>query len=159
MDEASDDDETHGLRGNGVGHETTAGPSGREAMLDAESNALRRAHETAGMREGYEAGKEETVQEGFDQGFRLASTAGFAWGEALGMAAMLDVACVVSKDEVKECVCDELWEEHGELKDRFPEKRTKKELAISLAELRKKLKFSTCDERGERGDRLHQVQD
>ena len=53
----------------------------------------------------------------------------------------------------------ELWEEHGELKDRFPEKRTKKELAISLAELRKKLKFSTCDERGERGDRLHQVQD
>ena len=100
-----------------------------------------------------------TVQEGFDQGFRLASTAGFAWGEALGMAAMLDVACVVSKDEVKECVCDELWEEHGELKDRFPEKRTKKELAISLAELRKKLKFSTSDERGERGDRLHQVQD
>jgi hypothetical protein len=128
MDEASDDDAVYE-----DGRGTTTWPCGFEdastshtrenPMLDAESNALRRVHETAGMREGYEAGKEETVQAGFDHGFRLASTAGFAWGRALGMAAMLDVACGMSRDEIKEGVCDALWEEHGEMKERFPEKR------------------------------------
>ncbi len=151
MDEASDDD---GVFENGHGT-TTTGPGefdGREPknrenpMLDAESNALRRAHETAGMREGYEVGKEETVQAGFDHGFRLASTAGFAWGRALGLAAMLDVACGVSKDEVKDRVCDALWEEHGELKERFPERRQRageekrETFLVSLAELQTQIR-------------------
>ncbi len=162
MDEASDDDGAY-EKGRGT---TTTGPcdvGGRREstsherenpMLDAESNALRRAHETAGMREGYEAGKEETVQAGFDHGFRLASTAGFAWGRALGMAAMLGVACGVSKDEVKEGVCDALWEEHGEMKERFPERKQRgggKEL--DLAGLRAKIREKASDDGDGEGER------
>jgi hypothetical protein len=37
-------------------------------VLEREWNARRHEFHVSGMREGYEAGKEETVQEGFDQG-------------------------------------------------------------------------------------------
>ena len=124
MDEASDD-EMYGNGRVGVGHAASVGGAAateRETMLAAESNARRIEHETSGMREGYEVGKEETVQEGFDQGFQLASSAGFAWGKALGMAAMLGVETGLRAEDVKKRACDALWEEHGELKDRFPER-------------------------------------
>ena len=37
-------------------------------ILEREWNARRNEFYVSGMREGYEAGKEETVQQGFDQG-------------------------------------------------------------------------------------------
>lgn len=36
--------------------------------MEREWNSRRREFHVNGMRDGYEAGKEETVQEGFDQG-------------------------------------------------------------------------------------------
>lgn len=39
--------------------------------MEREWNSRRREFHVSGMRDGYEAGKEETVQEGFDQGMLL----------------------------------------------------------------------------------------
>ncbi len=114
MEEASDDDEHFG----GGFREHPDDP-----MLAAEGSARRLEHEKAGMRDGYEAGKEETVQEGFNQGFGLASSAGFSWGRAMAAAAVLGVQAGVEAIQVKASVCDALWEAHGEAKDRFPERQ------------------------------------
>lgn len=131
MDEASDDE--YAVR-DGFGLHGAIANSKDDPMLAAEGNARQLEHETAGIREGYEVGKEETVQEGFDQGFRLASSAGFAWGRAMGAAAVLDVGpgetgltglTGLTATEVKTKVCDALWEAHGEAKERFPERRSR----------------------------------
>ena len=127
MEEASDDE--YASRDGFELHGAIANPKD-DPMLAAEGNARQLEHETAGIREGYEVGKEETVQEGFDQGFRLASSAGFAWGRAMGAAAVLDVGpgetglTGLTATEVKTKVCDALWEAHGEAKERFPERRS-----------------------------------
>jgi hypothetical protein len=136
MEEASDGecDGCGGVHSNGGQPTLRESPRAHDPMLAAEGSARRLEHEKAGMREGYEAGKEETVQEGFNQGFGLASSAGFAWGRAMAAAAVLDAldaldvldvldAGVDARQQVKESVCGALWEAHGEAKDRFPEHR------------------------------------
>jgi hypothetical protein len=130
MDEASDDEYAAKPATNvRDGHASaTTHVTQSPTMMYQESNARRLEFETKGMREGYEAGKEETVQEGFDAGFDAALCRSFAWGRAMGAAAVLGVetaASSLSADEIKAQVCDALWEELGEMKDRFPERRTR----------------------------------
>ena len=60
-DMASSDDDVWG------DGEEAAGEGGREAM-DREWQARREEHYSSGYREGVEAGKHDTVQEGFNQG-------------------------------------------------------------------------------------------
>ena len=62
-DMATSDDDVWG----GDGEEEGPGEGGREAM-DREWQARREEHYSSGYREGLEAGKHDTVQEGFNQG-------------------------------------------------------------------------------------------
>lgn len=55
------------------------GSSDSECTLgERELSALERNMRTAGIRDGIEFGKEDTLQEGFDQGFGLAAVRSYA---------------------------------------------------------------------------------
>lgn len=137
--------------------------------LHREWNARRREFSTSGVRDGYEAGKEESVQDGFNHGmslysswhaleidkmhgmsvgYALGATAGYEWGLLKGAAAAAHVNSqqhsLVTEDnenarlieyahgllegldqnDIKKQECGSLWEEHGEMKDRFPERES-----------------------------------
>eukprot|EP00890_Picochlorum_soloecismus_P003551 jgi/Picsp_1/4197/NSC_01706-R1_hypothetical protein CHLNCDRAFT_134848 [Chlorella variabilis] len=106
--------------------------------IDREWKYRREEFRKAGLREGYEAGKQETVQQGFDQGFALGTAAGFEWGCLKGAVSSLKSAALAcpgldkdlvmtacnalehcTPEELQNQECGRLWEEHGEMKDRF----------------------------------------
>ncbi|KAL7920063.1 hypothetical protein ACQKWADRAFT_169738 [Trichoderma austrokoningii] len=51
----------------------------------SDMHRLETEHETAGYRDGIAAGREQTVQAGFDDGFNIGSAVGLAAGQLLGM--------------------------------------------------------------------------
>ncbi|KAG7389209.1 hypothetical protein PHYBOEH_007552 [Phytophthora boehmeriae] len=63
-----------------------------ETLLAQETVALERRMKTAGIRDGLEIGKEDTLQEGFDQGFALGAKRSFQFGLLRGALATA-VAC------------------------------------------------------------------
>ena len=87
MDEASDSDDGFGGRltsssdEDGVG----GGAAGAASSAQREIGALRRKQKTDGFLRGMEAGKELTLQEGFDVGFRAGMREGRRLGELRGM--------------------------------------------------------------------------
>ncbi|KAF4315558.1 hypothetical protein BBO99_00009292 [Phytophthora kernoviae] len=63
-----------------------------ETLLAQETVALERRMKTAGIRDGLEIGKEDTLQEGFDQGFALGAKRSFQFALLRGTLATA-VAC------------------------------------------------------------------
>ncbi|KAH7622270.1 hypothetical protein NADE_004857 [Nannochloris sp. 'desiccata'] len=60
--------------------------------LDREWRARREEYWNSGYREGLEAGKHDTVQEGFDEGYALGSSSGYKWGVLRGAALTMQSA-------------------------------------------------------------------
>lgn len=106
--------------------------------LEQEWTARREEFRIAGIRDGYDAGKEYSVQDGFDNGFQKASDKAFEWGFLRGTMttikeaesnplidmgavecawALLEKECLPSQLQKQECAY--LWEQDGEMKDRF----------------------------------------
>ncbi|CEG39705.1 Uncharacterized conserved protein [Plasmopara halstedii] len=72
---------------------------GNELLMKQESLALERRMKTVGIRDGLETGKEETLQQGFDQGYALGAARNFCYGRlrgALGTA----VACGLMQSDM-----------------------------------------------------------
>jgi hypothetical protein len=87
MDEASDSDDGFGGRLTSSSDEDGVGGAASGAASSAlrEIGALRRKQKTDGFLRGMEAGKELTLQEGFDAGFRAGMREGRRLGELRGM--------------------------------------------------------------------------
>jgi hypothetical protein len=60
-----------------------------------------------GIRDGLELGKEDTLQEGFDDGFALGAARSFRFGRlrgALGAASACGLFSVLNSDQVRDCM-------------------------------------------------------
>ncbi|KAH9567535.1 hypothetical protein CY35_03G031900 [Sphagnum magellanicum] len=68
--------------------------------LDREWQARQAQFHTLGYRDGVEEGKNSSVQEGFDEGYREAAIAGFNWGVARGITSAFAALPVSLKEKL-----------------------------------------------------------
>ncbi|KAL3656673.1 hypothetical protein V7S43_018452 [Phytophthora oleae] len=78
-----------------------------QTLLDQESVALERRMKTVGIRDGLELGKEDTLQQGFDQGFAMGAARSFRFGRirgALGTAVACGLLDADMMMQAKDCM-------------------------------------------------------
>ncbi|KAK1938752.1 Yae1 domain-containing protein 1 [Phytophthora citrophthora] len=78
-----------------------------QTLLDQESVALERRMKTMGIRDGLELGKEDTLQQGFDEGFTVGAAWSFRFGKlrgALGTAVACGLLDAEMMTQAKACM-------------------------------------------------------
>ncbi|KAG3053687.1 hypothetical protein PI124_g23731 [Phytophthora idaei] len=108
-----------------------------ETLLNQEVVALERRMKTMGIRDGLELGKEDTLQQGFDQGFEQGAVWSFRFARLRGALGTASACGLVASDvmtQVKACMSQLRALEMDTSVHKDGEKNTSSEKTVQQAE-------------------------